>query len=110
MSTEEARGPPSTELAFEEGHIQCAQERVQGAELMVKASSPPYLQAHLLKSLGPPVSDQNARAPSGGHTDDCRSRDSAASSASPGFPWDCIQNQGGREKPFIFFKRAHRVW
>lgn len=71
--------------------------------MMVKAYSSQYFQAHLLKSLGPPVSDQNARAPSGGHTDNCRAGTRPHGPPALGSPGTAFRNQGVREKPFIFF-------
>ena len=71
--------------------------------MRVKAHNPRYFQAHLLRSLrGPPESEtKNARAPSGGHADDCKWR----AATSPRFPWDCIQNQDARGKSHSSFSQ-----
>ena len=79
-------------FASEEDLRWCGQERVQGAETPVKAHSPHAKEPET----------KNASAPSAGHADDCRSR----CGHPPRLPWDRVQNQEARGKPFIFFSEA----
>lgn len=79
--------------------------------MMVKAYSSQYFQAHLLKSLGPPVSDQNARAPSGGHTDNCRAGTRPHGPPALGSPGTAFKTResGKSHSSFFFTEDVCRV-